>query len=232
MQMRGGGTSQLLYKGGIAGRPAAGRPVGAGRPVTGRPAPGTCLQFFHLFFTDKPLPPGCRAARSRPPGSGAAGVYFCKFPNRKYIFVKNGNKKYKNKKTAVAAMVMGPLPPAAGSGGRPSIFCRHERAVGASGRAAHGHAGPPLPRGLATCSNACARCVESQGCTLFFLPLATYGNSMEVRTELNLFPIIKELNPFRANMRLKEQNTCTRPQQYCSRWPSKNVNLIYMANFN
>ena len=30
-----------------------------------------------------------------------AGVYFCKFPNQKYIFVKNGNKKYKNKKSAV-----------------------------------------------------------------------------------------------------------------------------------
>jgi len=55
---------------------------------------------------------------------------------------------------------------------------------------------------------------------------------MEVRTELNLFPIIKELNPFRANMRLKEQNTRTRPQQYCSQWPSKKENLIYMANFN
>ena len=52
MQMRGGGTSQPLYKGGRAGRPAAGRP----------------------------------------------GVYSCKFPNRKYIFVKNENKKYKNKK--------------------------------------------------------------------------------------------------------------------------------------
>ena len=47
-----------------------------------------------------PLPPRCRAARSRPPGSWAAGVYSCKFPNRKYIFVKNENIKYKNKKTA------------------------------------------------------------------------------------------------------------------------------------
>jgi len=38
-------------------------------------------------------PPRCRAARSRPPGSWAAGVYSCKFPNRKFIFVKNKNKK-------------------------------------------------------------------------------------------------------------------------------------------
>jgi len=29
-----------------------------------------------------------------------AGVYFCKFSNQKYIFVKNKNIKYKNKKTA------------------------------------------------------------------------------------------------------------------------------------
>ena len=45
--------------------------------------------------------PRSRAARSRPPGSGAAVVYSCKFPNRKYIFVKNENKKYKNKKTGL-----------------------------------------------------------------------------------------------------------------------------------
>ena len=51
MQMRGGGTSQPLYKGGRAGRPAAGRPggpvaplpgdrpqgPGPGRPAAGRP---------------------------------------------------------------------------------------------------------------------------------------------------------------------------------------------------
>ena len=87
MQMRGGGTSQPLYRSERAGRPAAGRPGGPGRPAARRPAPMTCLQFFHLFFADMPLPPGCR-------------VYFCKFANRKYIFIKNGNKKYKNKKTA------------------------------------------------------------------------------------------------------------------------------------
>jgi len=42
-----------------------------------------------------PLPGGLGG---RPPGSGAAEVYSCKFPNRKYIFIKNENKKYKNKK--------------------------------------------------------------------------------------------------------------------------------------
>ena len=45
--------------------------------------------------------PRCRAAG----GSGAAGVYSCKFPNRKYIFVKNKNIKYKNKKTAFRLLV-------------------------------------------------------------------------------------------------------------------------------
>ena len=60
------------------------------------------------------LPPRCRAAwgagrpavatqratRSRPPSSGAAGVYSCKFRKQKYIFVKNEIEKYKNRKTA------------------------------------------------------------------------------------------------------------------------------------
>src|SRR6185369_13776202 len=65
-------------------------------PAAGQPAPRDLSAIFcHLFFADKPLPPGCRAARSRPPGSWAAGVYSCKFPNRKYIFVKNENKKIK-----------------------------------------------------------------------------------------------------------------------------------------
>jgi len=59
--------------------------------LPGGGSPGTRLQFFTCFFSDKPLPPG----------SGAAGVHFCNFSNRKYIFVKNGNKKYKNKKTAI-----------------------------------------------------------------------------------------------------------------------------------
>ena len=76
MQMRGGGTSQPLYKGGGAGRHAAGRPgpaapllggLGAGRPATGR----LVLQGFFVkknreIFVEKPL-------EDQSPGSGAAG---------------------------------------------------------------------------------------------------------------------------------------------------------------
>ena len=60
-------------------RPAAGRPVlqGLGR------------KFSAKLFAEKPLPPGSRAARRRPPSSGAAGVYFYKFRKQNYIFVKN-----------------------------------------------------------------------------------------------------------------------------------------------
>ena len=76
-------------------RPVAPQPGGQGRG--GRPQ-GPARNFLREIFFEMPLPPRCRAARSRPPGSGAAGVYSCKFPNRKYIFVKNENKKYKNKK--------------------------------------------------------------------------------------------------------------------------------------
>ena len=87
MQMRGGGTSQPLYKGGRAGRPgpAAQLPSGQrGRPPRCRATgPRDLSAIFFLFF----------AFKSLPPGSEAAGVYFCKFPNRKYIFVKNENKK-------------------------------------------------------------------------------------------------------------------------------------------
>ena len=55
---------------------------------------GPARNFLRDFFSSEmPLPHRCRAARSRPPGSGAAGVYSYKFPNRKYIFVKNKNKK-------------------------------------------------------------------------------------------------------------------------------------------
>ena len=57
------------------------------------------------------MPLGSGAARCRPPGSGAAGVYFCKFPNQKYIFVKKGNKKYKNKKSACMWMVLAAAQP-------------------------------------------------------------------------------------------------------------------------
>ena len=56
--------------------------------------------FFVNFFSKIPLPPCCRAARSRPSGSGAAGIYLCKFKNQKYIFVKTKIKNIKIKKTA------------------------------------------------------------------------------------------------------------------------------------
>ena len=87
-------------------RPGAPQPGGLGpaAPLPGDRPQGPVCNFFLLFFAFKPLPPGCRAARFRPPGSGAAGVYFCKFPNRKYIFVKNENKKYKNKKPLGSAL--------------------------------------------------------------------------------------------------------------------------------
>ena len=91
-------NNQPLYNGGRAGRPAAGRPGGPAAPQPGDRPQGPVCNFFIFFFAEKPLPPGCRAARSRSPGSGAAGVYFCKFPNQKYIFVKNGNKNIKIKK--------------------------------------------------------------------------------------------------------------------------------------
>jgi len=50
-------------------------------------------KFSAKIFAEKPLPPR----------SGAAGLYFCKFRKRKYIFVKNENEKYKNKKMAPCA---------------------------------------------------------------------------------------------------------------------------------
>jgi len=52
--------------------------------MAGRPAPRDLRAIFATkFFSEMPLPPG----------SGAAGVYSCKFPNQKYIFEKNENKK-------------------------------------------------------------------------------------------------------------------------------------------
>ena len=70
---------------GWGGRPPPSRAAWeAGRPAAGRPVPRDLSAIcFPLFFADYPLPPG----------SGAARVYFCKFPYRKYIFVKNENKK-------------------------------------------------------------------------------------------------------------------------------------------
>ena len=81
------------------GRPPRCRAARAGRPAAGRPAPRDLrANNFTKVFAQKPLPPRSGAARSRPSGSGAAGVYFCKLRKRKYIFVKNKNIKYKNKK--------------------------------------------------------------------------------------------------------------------------------------
>ena len=62
MQMRGGGTSQPLYKGRRAGRPAAGRPGGPAAPLPGDRPPGTYVQLFEQKFLHKapaaPLPGG------------------------------------------------------------------------------------------------------------------------------------------------------------------------------
>ena len=87
-QMRGEGQPTPLYRGGgpaapqrggLGGRPPGCRAAGSQGPVRNL--------FSSLFLQISPCRP-------------AAGVYFCKFPYRKYIFVKNGNKKYKNKKNA------------------------------------------------------------------------------------------------------------------------------------
>ena len=68
---------------------------GAGRPAVGRPVLQRLFcKNFREIFTEKPMPPRSGATRSGPPGCGAAGVYSCKFRKRKYIFVKNENKKY------------------------------------------------------------------------------------------------------------------------------------------
>ena len=58
--------------GGLGGRPPSCRATGPQGPV---------YNFLSSFFTDKPLPPGCRAARSRPLGSGAAGYIHVNFEN-------------------------------------------------------------------------------------------------------------------------------------------------------
>jgi len=68
------------------GEPVAQLPGGqGGRPPRYRATDPRDLSaiFVVFFFADKLLPPGCRAA----------GIYCCKFPNRKYIFVKKENKK-------------------------------------------------------------------------------------------------------------------------------------------
>jgi len=82
------------------GEPVALQPggLGAGRPAAGRPAPRELrANIFAKIFAQKPLPPRSGVTRSRSSGSGAAGVYSCKFRKRKYIFVKNENKKIKIK---------------------------------------------------------------------------------------------------------------------------------------
>ena len=79
------------HAGNRAGEPAArllGGP-GAGHPADGRPASKDLrTNIFVKIFAQKPLPPCSGATRSRLPGNGAAGVYFCKFRKRKYIFLK------------------------------------------------------------------------------------------------------------------------------------------------
>jgi hypothetical protein len=69
------------------------------RPGLGAPGAPLYVNIFVKFFVQKLLPPRSGAIRSRPPGSGATMVYFCKFRKRKYIFIKNKNIKYKNIKT-------------------------------------------------------------------------------------------------------------------------------------
>ena len=69
--------------GGLGGRPPHCRATG---PLGAR-------KFSAKIFAEKPLPPRSGATRSRLPGSGAVGVYSYKFRKRKYIFVKNKNKK-------------------------------------------------------------------------------------------------------------------------------------------
>jgi len=87
MQMRGPANPYI----GMV-EPVAQLPGGQGGPAAqlpgDRPQGPVCDFFSPCCVAFKPLLPGCRAARSRPPGSRAAEVYFCKFPNRKYIFVK------------------------------------------------------------------------------------------------------------------------------------------------
>ena len=54
--------------------------LGAGRSAAGRPVlQGPQRKFSAKIFAEKRLPPRSGATRSRPPGSGATGVYFCKF---------------------------------------------------------------------------------------------------------------------------------------------------------
>ena len=78
-----------------AGRPAGGRPGGLAAPLPGgRSSRDLSIIFCRFFLQISPYRP---AVRFRPPGSGAAGVYSCKFRTRKYIFVKNENKKYNKK---------------------------------------------------------------------------------------------------------------------------------------
>ena len=73
------------------------RAARSSRPATGRPVlQGPRHKFYVKSFAEKPLPPGSGAARCRSPGSGAAGVYSCKFRKQKYIFIKNEIEKYKN----------------------------------------------------------------------------------------------------------------------------------------
>ena len=91
-------------------------PLRLEHPITfslGQPAPGATLAV--ALRRRRPLQQ--RRRRRRPFRSRPAGWS----PSSQLGRLEQG---------CVAAMVMGPLPPAAGSGGRPSIFCRHGREIG------------------------------------------------------------------------------------------------------
>ena len=97
MQMRGGGTSQPLYKGGRAGRPAAGR-LGPAAPLLGDWPQGPARKYFYKSFCTKaPAAPqrGDQVPAARQRGDRGIFLYISK---SKIYFIKNENKKYKNKK--------------------------------------------------------------------------------------------------------------------------------------
>ena len=78
------------------GEPAAQQPGGQGGPAAPLPGdrpPGTYVQLFEqklLHKTPAALLPGGQVPAARQLGGQ---VYSCKFPNQKYIFVKNENEK-------------------------------------------------------------------------------------------------------------------------------------------